>query len=176
MPVSLIALVPTVLEKSMFYGYLAVASVSLVLPTQFVHCCLVTARAFMPASLIVILYTTLEISKFLGQHPVDDDDDDDDDDDEKSQLNPSIASLCSEQFMVHVVGNQLQAEQSKLLCVLVPVYMSFSGNSIILPTIHVPSNSVCYKTHQLEAVTLAASRLVVQIEEAASATVWCINE
>ena len=53
-PVSLIAVVPTVLEKSMFYGYLTAASVSLGLPTQFVHCCLVTARAFMPASLIVI--------------------------------------------------------------------------------------------------------------------------
>ena len=38
-PVSLIAVVPTVLEKSVFYGYLAVASVSLGLPTQFVHCC-----------------------------------------------------------------------------------------------------------------------------------------
>ena len=36
-PVSLIAVVPTVLEKSVFYGYLAVASVSLGLPTQFVH-------------------------------------------------------------------------------------------------------------------------------------------
>ena len=45
----------------------------------------------MPASLIVIPYTILEISKFSGQLPVDDDDDD-----EKSQLNPSIASLCSE--------------------------------------------------------------------------------
>ena len=45
----------------------------------------------MPASLIVIPYTTLEISKFLGQLPVDDDDDD-----KKSQLNPSIASLRSE--------------------------------------------------------------------------------
>ena len=89
MPVSLIALVPTVLEKSVFYRYLAVASVSLGLPTQFVHFCLVTARAFMPASLIVLPYTTLEISKFLGQLPVDDDD-------EKSQLNPSIASLRSE--------------------------------------------------------------------------------
>ena len=43
----------------------------------------------MPASLIVLPYTTLEISKFLGQLPVDDDD-------EKSQLNPSIASLRSE--------------------------------------------------------------------------------
>ena len=46
----------------------------------------------MPASLIVILYTILEISKFLGQLPVDDDDDDN----EKSQLNPGIASLRSE--------------------------------------------------------------------------------
>ena len=52
-PVSLIAVVPTVLEKSVFYGYLAVASVSLGLPTQFVHCRLVTASAFMSASLIV---------------------------------------------------------------------------------------------------------------------------
>ena len=51
-PVSLIAVVPTVLEKSMFCGHLAVASVSLRLLIQFVHCCLVTARAFMPASLI----------------------------------------------------------------------------------------------------------------------------
>ena len=91
--VSLIAVVPTVLEKSVFYGYLAAASVSLGLPTQFVHCCLVTGtcRAFMPASLIVIPYTILEIWKFLGQLP-----DDDGDDDEKSQLNPSIASLRSE--------------------------------------------------------------------------------
>ena len=95
-PVSLVAVVPTVLEKSVFYGYLAAASVSLGLPIQFAHCCLVTARAFMPASLIVIPYTILEISKFLGQLPVDDDDDDDDDDDEKSQLNPGIASLRSE--------------------------------------------------------------------------------
>ena len=53
-PVSLIAVVPTVLEKSVFYGYLAVASVSLGLPTQFVHCCLAATRAFLPASLIVI--------------------------------------------------------------------------------------------------------------------------
>ena len=66
-PVSLIAVVPTVLEKSVFYGYLAVASVSLGLPTQFIHCCLAATRAFMPASLIVIPYTILEISKFLGQ-------------------------------------------------------------------------------------------------------------
>ena len=65
-PVSLIVVVPTVLEKSVFYGYLTGASVSVGLPTQFVHCCLVTARAFMPASLIVFLYTILEISKFLG--------------------------------------------------------------------------------------------------------------
>ena len=62
-PVSLIAVVPTVLEKSVFYGYLAVASG---LPTQFVHCCLAATRAFMPASLIVIPYTILEILKFLG--------------------------------------------------------------------------------------------------------------
>ena len=45
----------------------------------------------MPASLIVIPYTILEISKFLGQLPVDDDDD------EKYQLNAGIASLRSEQ-------------------------------------------------------------------------------
>ena len=89
-PVSLIAVVPTVLEKSVFYGYLAVASVSLGLPTQFVHCCLAATRAFMPASLIVIPYTILEISKFLGQLPVDDDDD------EKCQLNAGKASLRSE--------------------------------------------------------------------------------
>ena len=92
--VSLTAVVPTVLQKSVFHGYLAVASVSLGLPTQFVHCCLVTTRAFMPASLIVIPYTILEISKFLGQLPVDDNDDDDDD--EKCQLNAGIASLRSE--------------------------------------------------------------------------------
>ena len=48
----------------------------------------------MPASLIAIPYTILEISTFLGQLPVDDDDDDDDD--EKCQLNASIASLHSE--------------------------------------------------------------------------------
>ena len=91
--VSLIAVVPTVLEKFVFYGYLAVASVSLGLPTQFVHCCLAATRAFMPASLIGIPYTILEISKFLGQLPVDDDDDDDD---EECQLNAGIASLRSE--------------------------------------------------------------------------------
>ena len=103
-PVSLIAVVPTVLEKSVFYGYLAVASVSLGLPTQFVHCCLAATRAFMPASLIVIPYTILEISKFLGQLPVDDDDDDDDD--EKCQLNASIASLRSElcAYIARVLG------------------------------------------------------------------------
>ena len=88
-PVSLIAVVSTVLEKSVFCGYLAVASVSLGLPTQFVHCYLAATRAFMPASLIVIPCTILEISKFLGQLPVDDDD-------EKCQLNASIASLRSE--------------------------------------------------------------------------------
>ena len=48
----------------------------------------------MPASLIAIPYTILEISAFLGQLPVDDDDADDDD--EKCQLNASIASLRSE--------------------------------------------------------------------------------
>ena len=42
----------------------------------------------MPASLIVIPYTILQISKFLGQLPVDDD--------EKCQLNAGIASLRSE--------------------------------------------------------------------------------
>ena len=46
----------------------------------------------MPASLIVIPCTILEISKFLGQLPVDDDDD------EKCQLNAGIASLRSELF------------------------------------------------------------------------------
>ena len=43
----------------------------------------------MPASLIVIPYTILEISKFLGQLPVDDDDDDDDDE----ERGYSLASL-----------------------------------------------------------------------------------
>ena len=95
-PVSVIAVVPTFLDKSVFYGYLTPPSLSLGLLTQFVHCCLVTARTFMPASLIVIPYTILEISKFLGQLPVDDDDDDDDDEDKNSHLNLSTASLCSE--------------------------------------------------------------------------------
>ena len=49
-----IAVVPTVLEKFMFYEYLNVASVSLGILMQFVHCCLVTAKAFMPASVRVI--------------------------------------------------------------------------------------------------------------------------
>ena len=84
-PVSLIARVPTVLEKSVFYKHLSVASVSLGLPIQFVRCCLVTTRAFMPASLTVIPCIIVEISEFLGQLPVDDNDD------EKSQLNLSIA-------------------------------------------------------------------------------------
>ena len=53
-PVSLVAVVPTVLEKSVFCGYLTPASVSLRLSTQFAHSCLVTASALMPASLIVI--------------------------------------------------------------------------------------------------------------------------
>ena len=73
-PVSLIAVVPIVLEKSVLYTYLIAASVFLGLLIHFVHCCLLTARAFMPASLIVISYTILEISKFLGQPPGDDDD------------------------------------------------------------------------------------------------------
>ena len=42
-------------------------------------------------ALIVIPYTILEISKFSGQLLVDNDNDD-----KKSQLNPSIALLCSE--------------------------------------------------------------------------------
>ena len=66
-PVSLITVVPTVLGEPVFYGYLTAASVSVGLRTQFVHFCLVTARAFMPASLIVVPYAILEISKFLGQ-------------------------------------------------------------------------------------------------------------
>ena len=45
----------------------------------------------MPASLIVIPYTILEIWKFLGQLPVDNDDDD-----KKCQVNVGIASLRSE--------------------------------------------------------------------------------
>ena len=69
----------------MFYKYLSVACVSLGLPIQFVHCCLVATRAFMPASLTVIPYIFVKISEFLGQLPVDDNDD------EKSQLNLSIA-------------------------------------------------------------------------------------
>ena len=80
------AVVPTILEKSVFYEYLSVASVSFWLTIQFVHCCLVTTWAFMPASLTVIPYTIVEISEFLGQLPVDDDD-------EKSQFKPSVASL-----------------------------------------------------------------------------------
>ena len=64
-PVNLIAVsMPKVQEKSVFYGYLSAASVSVGLPTQFVDCCLVTARAFVPASLILIPYT---IQKFIGQ-------------------------------------------------------------------------------------------------------------
>ena len=46
----------------------------------------------MPASLIAIPYTILEIWTVLGQVPVDDDDDDD----EKCELNAGIASLRSE--------------------------------------------------------------------------------
>ena len=80
----------------MFYEYLSVASVSLGLPIQFLHCCLVTTRAFMPASLTVIPLTIVEISEFLGQLPVDDDDDD-----EKSQLDPS-SSIASLRSAVHI--------------------------------------------------------------------------
>ena len=46
----------------------------------------------MPASLIAVPYTILEISTFLGQLLVDDDDDDDDDDEnchiQRSYINP----------------------------------------------------------------------------------------
>ena len=101
-PVSLIAVVPTVLEKSVFYGYLAVASVSLGLPTQFVHCCLVTTRAFMPASPIVVPYTILEISKFLGQLPVDDDDDDDDDDEKCPRFAQNYSTVATTSATPHV--------------------------------------------------------------------------
>ena len=55
----------------------------------------------MPASLIAVPYTILEISTFLGQLPVDDDDGDDDD--EKCQLNVSIASLRSELIFICLV-------------------------------------------------------------------------
>ena len=48
----IVTVVPTILKKFMFYKYLGVF---LVLLIQFVHCCLVTTRAFMPASLTVIL-------------------------------------------------------------------------------------------------------------------------
>ena len=41
-PVRLTAVVPTTLEKSVFYGYLTAVSVSLGLPTQFVHCCFIS--------------------------------------------------------------------------------------------------------------------------------------
>ena len=58
----------------------------------------------MPASLIAIPYTILEISTFLGQLLVDDDDDDDDDD-ENCQLNASIASLRSELCDFSILGH-----------------------------------------------------------------------
>ena len=111
-PVSLIAVVPTVLEKSIFYGYLTAASVSLWLPTQFVHRCLVTARAFMPASLIVILCTILEISKFLGQLPVDNDNYDNDD--EKCQLNLGIASLRLELYTIFCILTAVLVRSSNI--------------------------------------------------------------
>ena len=53
---TMIALVPTALEKSMFYECLTTLSVSLGLPIYSLYTVvLVTARAFMPANLIVIL-------------------------------------------------------------------------------------------------------------------------
>ena len=55
--------------------YLAAASVWLDYRHKFVHCCLVTARAFMPARLIVIPYTILEISKCNFRFTIDADDD-----------------------------------------------------------------------------------------------------
>ena len=63
-PVSLIAVVPTILKKSVFQ--LRISQCSICFPwgtvlIKCVHCCLVTTRAFMPASLTVI---PLE---FLGQ-------------------------------------------------------------------------------------------------------------
>ena len=84
--ISLTAIVLTILEKSVFYEQRSVSSVSLGLLIQFVHCCSVNTRTFMPAIRTVVLYTIVEISEFLGQLPVDYDN-------EKSQLNPSIASL-----------------------------------------------------------------------------------
>ena len=57
----------------------------------------------MPASLIVIPYTILEISKFLGQLPVDDDGDNDDNDVEKCQLNAGIALLRSKLYHPYLV-------------------------------------------------------------------------
>ena len=47
-PVCLIAVVPTILEKSVFYKYLVFPFGLLI------HCCLVTTRAFMPASVTVV--------------------------------------------------------------------------------------------------------------------------
>ena len=120
-PVSLIAVVPTVLEKSVFYRYLAVASVSLGLPTQFVHCCLAATRAFMPASLIVIPYTILEISKFLGQLPVDD---------EKCQLNASI--LRSELIWSGLILSRGRFTSLSPLDYLGPLMMLAHDSSIIV--------------------------------------------
>ena len=74
-----------------------------------------------------------------------------------------------------VVGNQLQADQSKLLFVLVPVqkfqsvYIHWDELfwQLVLPmflqSTYVTNSSTLGR---LGAVTLAASRLVVQIEEA----------
>ena len=51
---------------------------------------LATARTFMPVSLIVMRYTILEISEFLGQHLVDNNNDDLMT--VKNELNVSVAS------------------------------------------------------------------------------------
>ena len=64
----------------------------------------------MPASLIAIPYTILEISTFLGQLPVD----------EKSQLNTSIASLRLEQpprsgrFLIPDSGQDPDSQRYKI--------------------------------------------------------------
>ena len=103
----------TVLEKSVFYEYLSVASVSLGVPMQFVHCCLETSRAFTPASL-----TVMGMSEFLGQLPVHDDDEDDEDDEDDGK-SPSIAWLRSELFITRVF-NPVHPHICRKLTVLTP--------------------------------------------------------
>ena len=84
-----------------------------------------------------------------------------------------------------VVGNQLQVEQSKLMCVLVPVQsVNARWDELSLAThiAHQPcSFKICYKNsttlNRLGAVTLAAPRLFAQIKQAQklvqlSAQVW----